>query len=172
MTTAYDFKFKRLASNEEIDLRAFEGRVLLIVNVASACGYTPQYRELEQLYEAKKDQGLMLIGVPSNDFGRQEPGPESDIEAFCKETYKVAFPMTAKTEIVGPNRHAFYKWVAREAGEAALPRWNFHKYLIGRDGALRETFPSKAAPLGTEMLASIEATLREPPPASPQRQGG
>lgn len=159
MATAYDFTFLHLADKADLPLRSFAGRPLLVVNVASACGYTPQYRELESLYAARAKDGLVVLGVPCNDFGRQESKSEDEIKSFCETAYKVTFPMTGKVSIVGAERHPFYRWIVAEAGEGALPRWNFHKFLIGKDGALVEGFPSSAAPLGREMLAAIDAAL-------------
>lgn len=160
MSNAHDFSFKTLSDGAALPLSAFDGKVVLLVNVASACGFTSQYRDLEQLFEAKRDKGLVVIGVPCNDFGAQEPGDEAKIRTFCDETYHVAFPMAGKVEIVSKaNRHPFYQWIAAELGEAALPRWNFHKYLIGKDGALVGAFPSKAAPLGPEVLGAIKEAL-------------
>ena len=160
MTTAHDFTFAKLDEPGDLALSDFAGKAVLIVNVASACGFTPQYRELESLYEAKAAKGLVVIGVPCNDFGHQEPGAERDIRAFCTESNHVTFPMAGKTEIAAKDkRHPFYKWVAEELGESALPRWNFHKYLVGKDGALIETFPSKAAPLGMDLLNAIDKAL-------------
>jgi glutathione peroxidase len=160
MTTAHDITFAKLGEPGEIKLEEFAGKAILIVNVASACGFTSQYRDLEALYEAKAGKGLVIVGVPSNDFGHQEPGTEREIREFCNNAYHVTFPMTAKAEIVSrERRHPFYKWVAEELGEGALPRWNFHKYLIGKDGALVGAFPSKAAPLGPDMLDAIKGAL-------------
>ena len=138
LTTAHDFSFQKLNEEGAIDLSEYAGKVVLIVNVASQCGFTPQYRELEALWQAKANHGLVIIGVPSNDFGHQERGSEAEIAAFCDKSYRVTFPMTAKAEILGANRHPFYQWIAREVGADALPRWNFHKFLIGKDGALSE----------------------------------
>jgi glutathione peroxidase len=160
MTTAHDFSFAKLDQAGQIKLADYAGKALLVVNVASACGFTPQYRDLEALYEAKVGKGLVVIGVPCNDFGHQEPGSDHEIREFCDTSYHVTFPMTAKVEIVPPaRRHPFYAWIADELGDGALPRWNFHKYLIGKDGALIEAFPSKAAPLGPDMLEAINAAL-------------
>lgn len=160
MTNAHDFSFAKLDQPGEINLQDFAGKAVLVVNVASACGFTPQYRELESLYEAKAARGLVIIGVPCNDFGHQEPADEHAIREFCDSSFHVTFPMTGKVEIVAKDRrHPFYKWVAEELGETALPRWNFHKYLIGKDGRLVETFPSKAAPLGPDMLEAINKAL-------------
>jgi glutathione peroxidase len=160
MTSAHDFSFAKLDEPGEINLADYSGKAVLVVNVASVCGFTPQYRELESLYEAKAIKGLVVLGVPCNDFGHQEPGDPKQIREFCDTSYHVTFPMTAKIDIVAKERrHPFYKWIAEELGESALPRWNFHKYLIGRDGALVEAFPSKAAPLGPDMLEAINKAL-------------
>ncbi|MES1201140.1 MAG: glutathione peroxidase [Pseudomonadota bacterium] len=162
MTTAHDFSFAKLNEPGEIKLEDYKGKAILLVNVASACGFTSQYRDLEALYEAKEKKGLVVIGVPSNDFGGQEPGTEEDIRTFCDSSYHVTFPMAAKTEIVAPGRrHPFYSWIAEQLGESALPRWNFHKILIGKDGALVENFPSKASPLGPQMLEAIHKALTD-----------
>jgi len=160
MTSAYDFSFPKLGEPGEINLSDYAGKVVLVVNVASACGFTPQYRELESLYEAKVGKGFVVLGVPCNDFGQQEPGSEKDIREFCGGSYHVTFPMTGKVDIISKERrHPFYKWVAEELGESALPRWNFHKYLIGKDGGLVGAFPSKAAPLGPDMLEAMKKAL-------------
>ena len=160
MTTAHDFSFAKLDEPGEIKLNDYAGKAVLVVNVASACGFTPQYRDLEALYEAKAAKGLVIVGVPCNDFGHQESGSAKEIREFCDTSYHVTFPMTAKVEIVSPaKRHPFFAWIARELGDTALPRWNFHKFLIGKDGQLLEGFGSKAAPLGPQMLEAIKAAL-------------
>lgn len=160
MTNAYDFSFPKLNEPGEIHLADYAGKVIMVVNVASACGLTPQYRDLEALYEARAAKGLVIIGVPSNDFGAQEPGDEKQIREFCDSNFHVTFPMTGKAEIASSaRRHPFYQWVAGELGENALPRWNFHKYLIGKDGALAETISSKAAPLSPDVLEAIDRAL-------------
>ena len=160
MSNAHDFSFAKLNAPGEIKLEDFAGKAVLVVNVASACGFTPQYRELEALYEARVGKGLVVVGVPSNDFGAQEPGSEEEIRNFCDRSYHVTFPMSAKAEIISrERRHPFYAWIAQQLGESALPRWNFHKFLIGKDGALIETFPSKAAPLGPQMLEAVDKAL-------------
>jgi glutathione peroxidase len=160
MNSVYDIHFARLGGGEEIALGAFRDRPILVVNVASACGFTPQYRDLQALYDAKGKDGLVVIGAPCNDFGRQESGDEAAIKSFCETKYQVGFPMTGKVEIVSPGRHPFYQWVVSEAGESALPRWNFHKYLVGRNGALIDGFPSSDTPMGFKMLGAVEAALK------------
>lgn len=159
MASAYDFSFQRLASDQALNLGDLKGKVLLLVNVASACGYTPQYRELESLYEAKVGKGLVVIGAPCNEFGRQEGGAEADIAGFCQKQYNVTFPMTAKVEIIGPHPHPLYRWLKAELGEDGLPKWNFHKYLFDRDGAIADSFPSSVTPLSPKMLSAIEKAL-------------
>ena len=160
MTTAHDFSFAKLDEPGEINLADYTGKAVLVVNVASACGFTSQYRDLEALYEAKAGKGLVVLGVPCNDFGHQEPGEAREIREFCDTSYHVTFPMTAKVEIAARDRrHPFYKWVAEELGESALPRWNFHKYLIDKDGAIAGTFGSKTAPLAPDMLDAIKEAI-------------
>jgi glutathione peroxidase len=160
MTTAHDFSFAKLDEPGEIKLDDYAGNAVLVVNVASACGFTPQYRDLEALYEAKAPKGLVVVGVPCNDFGQQEPGGAREIREFCDTSYHVTFPMTEKVEIVAEERrHPFYQWIADELGDTALPRWNFHKYLIGKHGELVASFGSKTAPLGPDMLDAIKDAL-------------
>ncbi len=160
MTTAHDFSFAKLDEPGEIKLDGYAGKAVLVVNVASACGFTSQYRDLEALYEAKAGKGLVVIGVPCNDFGQQEPGSAREIREFCDTSYHVTFPMAGKVEIVpAARRHPFYRWIADELGEGALPRWNFHKYLIGKNGELAGTFGSKTAPLAPDMLEAIDKAL-------------
>lgn len=160
MTTAHDFSFTKLDESGELKLADYAGKAVLVVNVASACGFTSQYRDLESLYEAKAGKGLVVIGIPCNDFGHQEPGSAREIREFCDSSYHVTFPMTEKIEIVAPTRrHPFYQWVADELGESALPRWNFHKYLIGKNGEIAAAFGSKTAPLAPDMLEAIKDAL-------------
>ena len=122
-------------------LAAYGGKVLLVVNVASQCGLTPQYEGLEALSKQYRDQGLVVIGVPANDFGAQEPGTEAEIQQFCTTRFAVDFPMTSKEPVVGPSAHPFYRWAVGELGADAAPKWNFHKYLVGRDGKVLRDNP-------------------------------
>ena len=137
--TAYAFSFPALAGGD-IRLAEYAGRPLLVVNTASLCGYTPQYAGLQELWTEFHDRGLMIIGVPSNDFGGQEPGGATEIAETAQHQYGVTFPIAAKAVVKGPNAHPFYKWAA-EARPKDVPRWNFHKYLIGRDGYIADVFP-------------------------------
>jgi glutathione peroxidase len=160
MTTAHDFSFAKLDEPGDIKLSDYAGKAVLVVNVASACGFTSQYRDLEALYEAKAGKGLVILGVPCNDFGHQEPGSDREIREFCDTSYHVTFPMAHKVEIVSSERrHPFYQWIADELGDAALPRWNFHKFLIGKNGDLIAGYGSKTAPLAPDMLEAIKEAL-------------
>ena len=158
MAGAYDFAFKRL-TGEALPLSEFEGKAVLIVNTASECGYTPQYKELEKLWQANKDKGLVVLGVPCNQFGGQEPGSEAEIGAFCQKNYGVTFPLTAKNDVKGEAAHPFYKWAGEQAGVLGKPKWNFHKYLIGRDGAFAGGFSSQTKPTGPKIRKVLEQVL-------------
>ena len=157
--SAHDFEFTSI-DGKPMKMSAFAGKPVLVVNTASKCGLTPQYAGLQALAEKYRDR-LVVLGVPSNDFGGQEPGSEAQIQNFCATNYKVTFPMTAKYPVVGANAHPLYKWAVAEAGEAAAPKWNFHKYLIGADGALAGTFGSKVTPDDPALAAAIEADLKK-----------
>jgi glutathione peroxidase len=135
------------------------GRVTLVVNTASECGLTPQYAQLQQLWERYRDRGLIVLGVPCNDFGAQEPGAPAAVRNFCTQRYGVTFPLAAKTAIVGADRHPFYVSIAQLLGEDQLPRWNFHKYLVGADGELLGAWPSKLAPDDPAIIEAIEDAL-------------
>jgi glutathione peroxidase len=155
--TAYAFSFPALKGSD-IRLADHAGRPMLIVNTASLCGYTPQYSGLQQLWTEFHDRGLMIIAVPSNDFGGQEPGSVSDIAETAQHQYGVTFPIAAKAVVKGPDAHPFYKWAAA-ARPRDVPRWNFHKYLIGGDGYIAEAFSETVEPLGTRVKTAIARTL-------------
>ena len=155
--TAYAFTFKGLDGGE-ILLASHAGHPILVVNTASLCGYTPQYTGLQALWTRYRDKGLFVLGVPSNDFGSQEPGGASDINKTAHEEYHVTFPFTEKAAVKGKDAHPFYKWAAVERPLEA-PRWNFHKYLIGRDGQLKAAFTSAVEPNDARVIAGIENEL-------------
>jgi glutathione peroxidase len=155
--TAYAFSFAGL-DGKEIKLADFAGKPLLVVNTASLCGYTPQYAGLQDLWTRFRERGLVVVGVPSNDFGGQEPGGVSDIEHTAHNTYGVTFPLAAKAEVRGASIHPFYKWAAAERPLDA-PRWNFHKYLVGREGHIVAAFPSTVEPTDPKVLAAVEKEL-------------
>jgi glutathione peroxidase len=151
--TAYVFSFTRLDGGD-LHLADFAGKPILIVNTASLCGYTPQYAGLQDLWTRFHDRGLMIVGVPSNDFGGQEPGTVSDIMATANHQYGVTFPLAGKAVVKGPGAHPFYKWAAAER-PLETPHWNFHKYLIGRDGHIAAVFPTETEPTDPRVIAAI-----------------
>jgi glutathione peroxidase len=155
--SAHDFTFPAIAGGD-LPLKAWAGKPVLVVNTASFCGYTSQYRDLEAVWRRYKDRGLVVLGVPSNDFGGQEPGKAAEIKAFC-ETFDVSFPLADKQIVSGAGAHPFYRWVVAELGEAGAPRWNFHKYLVAPDGTLAGAWPSQVKPDAPAILREIEPLL-------------
>jgi glutathione peroxidase len=154
--SAHAFEFTSI-DGKPLKLSEFAGKPILVVNTASECGLTPQYAGLQALSEKYGGRGLVVLGVPSNDFGGQEPGTEAEIKTFCATNYKVGFPMTAKNKVVGAGAHPLYQWAVAQGGEA--PKWNFHKILIGADGALAGTFGSKVPPGDPALASAIETAL-------------
>ena len=157
--TAYAFSFAGL-TGDPIRLSDFAGKPIIVVNTASLCGYTPQYAGLEQLYMRFHERGLVMVGVPSNDFGGQEPGGVAEITETANKEYGVTFPLAAKAEVVGPNAHPFYRWAASER-PLETPKWNFHKYLVGRDGHIAAVFPTQVEPTGIARRRRYHQTIRE-----------
>jgi glutathione peroxidase len=157
--TAYAFSFPALAGGD-IRLADYAGRPLLVVNTASLCGFTPQYAGLQELWTQFHDRGLMIIGVPSNDFGAQEPGGATEIAETAQHQYGVTFPIAAKAIVRGANAHPFYKWAA-DSRPKDVPRWNFHKYLIGRDGYIAEVFAETVEPSDTRVKTAIARALAD-----------
>ncbi len=155
---AFQFEFTAI-NGKPMPLEKYRGKVLLVVNTASYCGYTPQYEGLQALWEKYRDRGLVVIGVPSNDFGEQEPDDESKIAGFCKGQFGVTFPLTQKYEVKGKDAHPFYRWAAGAASGNGAPRWNFHKYLISRSGQLAAWFPTATTPTAKSVVDKIEAEL-------------
>ena len=155
--TCYTVTFTGLDS-EEIALSEFTGRPILVVNTASLCGYTPQYKGLQALWERYSPRGLMLIGAPSNDFGGQEPGGPDAIHQTAN-SYGVGFPITSKVKVLGPEAHPFYRWAAQERPRE-LPKWNFHKYLVGRGGHIVAVFGSEVEPGDPQVAKAIEAEFK------------
>jgi glutathione peroxidase len=151
-----DHQFANLM-DEPVSLCQFRGKVLLIVNTASECGYTPQYEGLEKLYRHYRDKGLVVLGFPANDFGGQEPGSNKEIAQFCRLNYGVTFPMFAKTSVVGANANPLYRALAARTGKP--PRWNFHKYLLDRRGQPVAVFESSVEPEDRQVTAQIEKLL-------------
>ena len=158
--TAYAFSFPALAGGDDIRLAQYTGHPLLVVNTASLCGYTPQYAGLQALWAEFHDRGLAIIGVPSNDFGSQEPGGASEIAETAQHQYAVTFPMAGKATVTGPTAHPFYRW-ATQARPKDVPRWNFHTYLIGRDGMIADVFASAVEPTDTRVKTAIARALAD-----------
>ena len=155
--TAYAFSFAGLDGGA-IRLADYAGKPFMVVNTASLCGYTPQYAGLEQLFLRFHGRGLTIIGVPSNDFGAQEPGGPAEILQTANIEYGVTFPLAAKAEVKGPNAHPFYKWAASERPQET-PKWNFHKYLVGRDGHITAVFATAIEPLDPRVVAAVTSEL-------------
>lgn len=160
---AFAFSFTSI-EGEPLPLSAFRGKTVLVVNTASMCGFTPQYTALQEVWRRYRDRGFVVLGVPSNDFGGQEPGGEATIKEFCAVNFNVDFPMTSKEHVTGDDAHPFYRWAAEQVGVAGRPRWNFHKYLIAPDGRLVDWFSTMTSPTSDRVLRAIEANL-------PARQG-
>ena len=157
--TAYAFSFPALEGGD-IRLSDYAGHPIMVVNTASLCGFTPQYAGLQQLWQEFHGRGFVIIGVPSNDFGGQEPGGATEIAATAQQQYGVTFPIAAKAVVKGPSAHPFYKWAA-EARPRDVPRWNFHKYLIRRDGYIADVFPESVEPGDTRVKTAIARALAD-----------
>lgn len=158
MSNAYDFSFTSI-DGAPLPLSTFRGKPVLVVNTASKCGLTPQYEGLEQLYRDYRDQGLVVLGVPCNQFAGQEPGTEAEIKAFCEVKFDIDFPMTAKADVKGDSRHPFYAWAEEKLGEGAVPVWNFHKILIGADGEAVAAFGPRTEPQDESITSAVKAAL-------------
>ena len=152
--TAYDYEFNSI-DGDLIKLSQYKGKVILVVNVASRCGYTPQYGDLQALWAKYKSKNLVVLGVPTNNF-RQEPGNNREIKNFCETNFGITFPMTEKIDVIGSNSHPFYKWARKDYGIGAVPKWNFHKILIGKNGKVEETFSSLTKPSSRKLIKVIE----------------
>ncbi len=155
----YETEFTTI-TGEPLPFASFRGKPVLVVNTASRCGYTPQYEGLQALWTRYRDAGLVVLGVPSNDFGGQEPGTEEQVQQFCEINYGVDFPLTSKTAVTGTGRHPFYAGAEDALGEAARPKWNFHKILIGADGTPLKAFPSAVKPSDDDLIQAIEQALK------------
>tara|TARA_B100000579_G_scaffold321273_1_gene270949 strand:+ start:624 stop:1187 length:564 start_codon:yes stop_codon:yes gene_type:complete len=154
----YDFKIEDI-QGEEVSLDIYKGKTILLVNVASNCGFTNQYGDLQNLWEKYKEKNLIVLGVPSNQFGNQEPGSNSEIKNFCEVNFNVNFPMTSKYDVKGENAHDIYKWAKATFGNKAVPKWNFHKILIDKNGKVHDTFVSFTNPMSKKVLSEIDKIL-------------
>lgn len=158
MKSLYDISVSSI-TGQQIPLSSYQGKALLIVNTASECGFTPQYRGLQELYTQYQAKGLVVLGFPSNDYGAQEPGSDQQIQQFCDLKFKVSFPMFAKGPVKGPSKQPLYAWLVAQASPQAEVAWNFEKFLVGKDGKLAGRFSSKVEPMSSELKAAIEKAL-------------
>jgi len=155
---AYDFNFKDL-DGSNINLSEYKNKVIVVVNVASQCGFTNQYEDMQKIWDKYQHKGLVMLGIPSNDFGKQEPGSNKDIKNFCEAKFGITFPMTEKVSVKGKNAHPFYIWAKENHGKSAIPKWNFHKIIVNRDGKIEETFSSLTNPSSKKFINLIEKLL-------------
>ena len=154
----FDHTIKNI-NNEVIDLNQYKGKTILLVNVASKCGFTKQYTGLQELFEKYRDKGFYVIGVPSNQFGDQEPGSNAEIKDFCETNFNITFPLTDKVDVKGDNAHEIYKWAKNNYGTSTVPKWNFHKILINKEGKIEDTFNSFVTPMSGKIINKIESVL-------------
>ena len=154
----FDFNIKSIDGNN-IELKEYKNKAVLVVNVASNCGFTKQYSDLQELWQKYKKNGLIVLGVPSNQFGKQEPGSNNEIKKFCEVNFNVNFPMTDKVEVKGENAHQLYLWAKDNYGNSAIPKWNFHKILINTEGKVHETYSSLTRPNSKKITNDIEKIL-------------
>ena len=153
----YDFKIESI-TGEVIDLNEFQNKVVLITNTASYCGFTKQYSDLQKLWQKYKEEGLIVLGVPSNSFN-QEKSNEKDVKDFCEVNFNINFPMTKITEVKGDDAHEIFKWAKKNYGKSAIPKWNFHKILINKNGKIEDTFASFTNPMSNKITSKIESLL-------------
>ena len=153
----YDFSIKNIAG-ETIDFKDYKNKVILVVNTASYCGFTKQYDELQKLWDLYKEKGLIVLGVPSNSFN-QEKNNNEEVKEFCEVNFNINFPLTAITEVKGQNAHEIFKWAKENYGKSAVPKWNFYKILINKDGEIEDTFSSMTKPMSKKLIKTIENIL-------------
>ena len=146
-------------SGDALNLSKLKGKTILLVNVASNCGFTKQYEDLQNLYESYKSKGLIVIGMPSNQFGGQEPGSETEIKKFCETNFNITFQMTSKYDVKGDNAHPIYIWAKETFGKSTVPKWNFHKILINKEGKVEDTFASFTNPMSKKIINKLEEIL-------------
>ena len=156
--TLFDFKINTI-NGDELNLSTYKGKTVLIVNVASNCGFTKQYDDLQNLYDTYREKGLVILGIPSNQFGGQEPGSEDEIKDFCKTNFNITFPMTSKYDVKGENAHPIFLWAKKSFGNSTVPKWNFHKILVNKHGKIVDTFASFTNPKSNKIIKKIEDIL-------------
>ena len=154
----YDIEIESI-TGEIISLSKYKGKTIFLVNVASNCGFTKQYDDLQKLWEKYREKDLIVIGMPSNQFGGQEPGSNTEIKDFCETNFNINFPMTSKQDVKGENAHEIYKWAKISYGKSAVPKWNFHKILINNEGIIVDTFASFTNPMSKKVISKIEKIL-------------
>ncbi len=154
----YDFSITDI-NEDKLEFSKFKNKTILLVNVASNCGFTKQYTELQKLYDTYKNKGLIVLGVPSNQFGNQEPGSNKEIKNFCEVNFDITFPITSKYSVKGDEAHPVYIWAKNNYGSSAVPKWNFHKILINKNGKIQNTFSSFTKPMSKKILIEIEDIL-------------
>jgi len=155
---AYDFSFNDI-DGTPLKLSEYKGKVIVVVNVASQCGFTNQYEDMQNIWGKYQSKGIIIIGVPSNDFGSQEPGSNAEIKTFCEAKFGISFPITEKVSVKGLDAHPFYLWARDNYGKSAVPKWNFHKIIINRNGKVSETFPSITNPSSKKFVKALEKLI-------------
>ena len=155
---AYDFVFKDL-DGSELSLAEFKNKIIIVVNVASQCGFTNQYEDMQKIWQTYQTKGLVMLGVPSNDFGQQEPGNNKEIKNFCEAKFGITFPMSEKVSVKGSGAHPFYVWAKKNHGESAVPKWNFHKIIINKAGKIEKTFSSMTSPSSKKFKEIIKKLI-------------
>ena len=154
----YDFDFKDL-DGSPLNLSEYKNKVIIVINVASQCGFTNQYEDMQKIWEKYQSRGVIILGIPSNDFGNQEPGSSQEIKNFCEAKFGISFPMTEKVSVKGENAHPFYKWAKKNHGKSSVPKWNFHKIIIGKNGKIVDTFASITNPSSKRFVKALEKAL-------------
>ena len=157
---AYDFQFRDL-DGSPLSLSEYKGKIIVAVNVASQCGFTKQYEDMQKIWDKYQDKGVVMLGVPSNDFGKQEPGSSEEIKNFCEAKFGITFPMTEKVSVKGKDAHPFYVWARENHGKSAIPKWNFHKIIINKLGKIEYTFASITNPSSKKFITALEKTLNK-----------
>jgi len=155
---AYDFNFNDI-DGSQLKLSEYKGKVIIVVNVASQCGFTSQYEDMQKIWEKYQSKGVVVLAVPSNDFGGQEPGSNADIKVFCEAKFGISFPITEKVIVKGSDAHPFYQWAKDNYGNSAVPKWNFHKIIIDKDGKINDTFSSITRPSSKKFIKAIEKII-------------
>ena len=155
---AYDFSFNDI-DGTPLKLSEYKGKIIVVVNVASQCGFTSQYEDMQNIWEKYQSKGIIILGVPSNDFGGQEPGSNSEIKNFCEAKFDISFPMTEKVNVKGKEAHPFYLWAKNNYGKSAIPKWNFHKIIINKNGKISNTFSSITKPTSNKFIKVLEELL-------------